>query len=246
MSLAAGTRLGRYEIRSLLGEGGMGEVYLARDFQLERTIALKILRASVSSDRQRMRRFVQEAKTTSALNHPNILTVHEVGQTESLFFIATEFIDGVTLRAELSKGRMQPSAALDVATQVAAALTAAHAAGIVHRDIKPENIMLRTDGYVKVLDFGIAKLTEKFIPEEDEDRKAPSESEPSGAGAPVGAVQHTVRLVGPAGRPQGGRVDVRGRRYRGFEAHFGTARMRVQAFATGERGGDRDAQLQAT
>ena len=184
MSLAAGTRLGRYEIRSLLGEGGMGEVYLARDFQLERTVALKILRANVSSDQQRMRRFVQEARTTSALNHPNILTVHEVGQTDALFFIATEFIDGVTLRAEVAKGPMQLGSVLDVATQVAAALTAAHAAGVVHRDIKPENIMLRTDGYVKVLDFGIAKLTEKVIPEKEEDPKAPSEPEPSDAGTP--------------------------------------------------------------
>ncbi len=185
MSLAAGTRLGRYEIRSLVGEGGMGEVYLARDSQLERTVALKILRAQVSSDRDRMRRFVQEAKTTSALNHPNILTVHEVGQTESVFFIATEFITGRTLRAELKQGPMQLGAALDVAAQVAAALVAAHAAGIVHRDIKPENIMLRPDGYVKVLDFGIAKLTEKTIQEEDS--KAPSESRLSGAAAHNGS-----------------------------------------------------------
>ncbi|HKQ54218.1 MAG TPA: protein kinase [Pyrinomonadaceae bacterium] len=175
MLLAAGTRLGRYEIRSLLGEGGMGEVYLARDSQLERTVALKILRAQVSSDRDRMRRFMQEAKTTSALNHPNIITVHEVGQTPSTFFIATEYIDGRTLRAELRQGPMQLTTALDVAAQVAAALTAAHAAGIVHRDVKPENIMLRTDGYVKVLDFGIAKLTEKTVPEKEDDSEAPSQ-----------------------------------------------------------------------
>ncbi len=162
MSLAAGTRLGRYEIHSLLGEGGMGEVYLAEDRQLERTVALKVLHNEVASDPQRMRRFVQEAKTTSALNHPNILTVHEVGQADSVHFIATEFIDGITLREHVVRGRMSPVEALDVALQVAAALTAAHAAGIVHRDIKPENIMLRPDGYVKVLDFGIAKLTEKL------------------------------------------------------------------------------------
>jgi predicted ATPase/serine/threonine protein kinase len=171
MSLAAGTRLGRYEIRSLLGEGGMGEVYLAADRQLERTVALKVLHEAVASDPQRMRRFVQEAKTTSALNHPNILTVHEVGQTDAVHFIATEFIDGVTLRERVARERMEPTEALDVALQVAAALTAAHAAGIVHRDIKPENIMLRPDGYVKVLDFGIAKLTEKLRLDQDAERQ---------------------------------------------------------------------------
>jgi predicted ATPase/serine/threonine protein kinase/Tfp pilus assembly protein PilF len=138
---------------------------------------LKVLHEAVASDPQRMRRFVQEAKTTSALNHPNILTVHEVGQTEGVHFIATEFIDGVTLRERVSEGRMETLEALEVALQVAAALTAAHAAGIVHRDIKPENIMLRPDGYVKVLDFGIAKLTEKLRPSQDAAREA---EEPSG------------------------------------------------------------------
>jgi predicted ATPase/serine/threonine protein kinase len=176
MSLAAGTRLGRYEIRSLLGEGGMGEVYLAADRQLERTVALKVLHETVASDPQRMRRFVQEAKTTSALNHPNILTVHEVGVTDGVHFIATEFIDGVTLRERIAAGRMETFEALEVALQVAAALMAAHAAGIVHRDIKPENIMLRRDGYVKVLDFGIAKLTEKLRPSQDAAREAQESS----------------------------------------------------------------------
>lgn len=176
MPLAAGTRLGRYEIRSLVGEGGMGEVYLAEDRQLERTVALKVLHEEVASDPQRMRRFVQEAKTTSALNHPNILTVHEVGQADTVHFIATEFIDGVTLRERIVRGRMEPIEALDVALQVAAALTAAHAAGIVHRDIKPENIMLRPDGYVKVLDFGIAKLTEKLNLNQDSGRDAQAPS----------------------------------------------------------------------
>jgi predicted ATPase/serine/threonine protein kinase len=176
MSLEAGTRLGRYEIRSLLGVGGMGEVYLAADRQLERTVALKVLHEAVASDPQRMRRFVQEAKTTSALNHPNILTVHEVGRTDSVHFIATEFINGVTLRERVASGKMSPTEALDVALQVAAALTAAHMAGIVHRDIKPENIMLRVDGYVKVLDFGIAKLTEKIRPDRDDEREAQASS----------------------------------------------------------------------
>ncbi len=162
MTFAAGTFLGRYEIRSPLGAGGMGEIYLAWDTQLERTIALKILPAEVASDQRRMRRFIQEAKAASALNHPNILTIYEIGQTGSAHFIATEFIDGETLRASLaSSTRMEIGRALDIATQVASALAAAHATGIVHRDIKPENIMLRRDGYVKVLDFGLAKLTAK-------------------------------------------------------------------------------------
>lgn len=161
MPFAAGLQLGRYEIRSHLGAGGMGEVYLARDTQLERTIALKILPAEVATDQQRMQRFVQEARTASALNHPNIITIYEIGQADSTHFIATEFIDGVTLRQRMAKNHIRLGEALDVATQVAAALSAAHAAGIAHRDIKPENIMVRPDGYIKVLDFGLAKPTER-------------------------------------------------------------------------------------
>ena len=161
MTIAAGTRLGRYEIRSLLGAGGMGEVYLAHDRKLDRTVALKILPAEVAQDQKRMQRFIQEAKAASALNHPNIITIHEVEQIDATHFIATEFIDGETLRQRLARGRMKLSEALDISMQVAAALAAAHAAGIVHRDIKPENIMLRRDGYAKVLDFGLAKLMER-------------------------------------------------------------------------------------
>ena len=160
MPLTSGTRLGRYEVQGQLGVGGMGEVYVARDTQLDRTIALKILRSDVASDTQRMRRFVQEAKAASSLNHPNILTIHEIGQSDSTHFIATELIEGETLRARMTKARLKLTEALDVAIQVASALAAAHAVGIVHRDIKPENIMVRRDGYVKVLDFGLAKLTE--------------------------------------------------------------------------------------
>lgn len=160
MPLSPGTNLGRYEIRSTLGAGGMGEVYLAYDTQLDRTIALKILHSDVASDIQRMRRFIQEAKAASSLNHPNILTIYEIGQANSTNFIATEFIDGETLRERMTKTRTKLTEALDIAIQVASALSAAHAAGIVHRDIKPENIMVRRDGYVKVLDFGLAKLTE--------------------------------------------------------------------------------------
>ncbi len=161
MTVARGTRLGRYEIRSSLGSGGMGEVYLAEDTLLERSVALKVLPANVASDQQRMQRFTQEAKTASALNHPNIITIHEIGQVDSTHFIATEFIKGVTLRQRMAEGHMSLSEVLDVGVQTASALAAAHEAGVVHRDIKPENIMLRTDGFVKVLDLGLAKLTEK-------------------------------------------------------------------------------------
>ncbi|MEP6637347.1 MAG: protein kinase [Acidobacteriota bacterium] len=158
-ALSPGTRLGRYEIRSKIGEGGMGEVYLAQDTELERTVALKVLPADVAADQQRMNRFVQEAKAASALNHPNILTIHEIGRTDVIRFIATEFIDGETLRQRMQNGPLKLREVLDIGVQITSALSAAHAAGIIHRDIKPENIMLRRDGIVKVLDFGLAKLT---------------------------------------------------------------------------------------
>ncbi len=157
--LSPGTKLGRYEIRSQIGAGGMGEVYLAHDTQLDRTVALKILPENVGADRSRLQRFVQEAKSASALNHPNILTVYEIGQTDSTHFIATEYIEGETLRHHLSDARMTLSEVLDICIQVTNALATAHKAGIIHRDMKPENIMIRRDGIVKVLDFGLAKLT---------------------------------------------------------------------------------------
>ena len=139
----------------------MGVVYLAQDTKLDRKVALKILSAEVASDRGRMNRFVQEAKAASALNHPNIITIHEIDQTVSVHFIATEFIDGETLRERMLGAPMKLGEVLEVAIQTSSALSAAHAAGIVHRDIKPENIMVRSDGIVKVLDFGLAKLTER-------------------------------------------------------------------------------------
>jgi eukaryotic-like serine/threonine-protein kinase len=158
MSITAGTKLGRYEIRSKIGEGGMGEVYLALDTELDRTVAIKILPAVLASDPQRLQRFIQEAKAASGLNHPHILTIHEIGATGDTRFIATEFIDGETLRQRISSG-MKLVEIIEVAIQTAGALSAAHAAGIIHRDIKPENIMVRRDGYIKLLDFGLAKLT---------------------------------------------------------------------------------------
>ena len=157
-----GCSLGHYEIKSLLGAGGMGEVYLARDTKLDREVALKLLPAEVAANLDRMHRFTREAKAASALNHPNIITIHEVGQSKSGEFIVTEFIDGRTLRQQMETAPMPLDQVLDISIQVARALLAAHAAGIVHRDIKPENIMLRDDGIVKVLDFGIAKLTEEL------------------------------------------------------------------------------------
>jgi predicted ATPase len=157
MAITAGTQLGRYKIRSLLGAGGMGEVYLAQDVTLGRTVALKVLPEQIASDANRMKRFVLEAKTASALNHPNIITIYEIEQSDSGNFIATELIQGETLRQRLAGPTMTFAAVLDIGIQTASALAAAHEAGIVHRDIKPENIMLRPDGLVKVLDFGLAK-----------------------------------------------------------------------------------------
>src|SRR5215471_558147 len=156
-----GKLIGHYRIESLIGVGGMGEVYLARDERLGRKAALKLLPDSLTADETQLGRFKNEARTASALNHPNILTVYEIGAEGDVQFIATEFIEGVTLRAALASGRMSAQRALEIAVQVASALAAAHDAGVVHRDIKPENIMLRPDGYAKVLDFGIAKLTEQ-------------------------------------------------------------------------------------
>src|SRR2546426_8937241 len=138
--LSSGTKLGRYEIRSKVGAGGMGEVYLAQDTKLDRKVALKILPPDVAADRNRMNRFVQEAKAASALNHPNIITIHEIDETDTGHFMATEFIDGETQRERMRSAPMKLTEVLDVAAQIASALSAAHAAGIIHRDIKPENV----------------------------------------------------------------------------------------------------------
>ena len=160
MGVEAGTRIGHYKILAMIGKGGMGEVYLAQDTKLDRKVALKILSAGFTQREDRVLRFQQEARAVSALNHPNIITIYEIGETDSTHFIATEFIDGETLRQRLSHTKMSPREVVELGTQTASALAAAHKAGIMHRDIKPENIMLRNDGYVKVLDFGLAKLTE--------------------------------------------------------------------------------------
>ena len=156
-SLVTGQALNHYTILELLGAGGMGEVYLAEDTRLKRRVALKLLPAELTANTDRLRRFEQEAQAASALNHPNIITIHEIGETESAHFITTEYIEGDTLRLHLSRA-LKLNEVLDICIQVAGALSAAHQAGIIHRDIKPENIMIRRDGIVKVLDFGLAKL----------------------------------------------------------------------------------------
>jgi serine/threonine protein kinase len=159
--LEAGQQLSHYRIIQKVGAGGMGEVYLAEDTRLDRTVALKILPADVASDQHRMRRFKQEAKLASSLNQPNILTIFEFGDTDSLHFIASEYVDGATLREHLRGRQLKLTEIIDISTQMLAALDAAHEAKIVHRDIKPENIMVRRrDLVVKVLDFGLAKLSE--------------------------------------------------------------------------------------
>ena len=159
--LMAGQQIGPYKIISPLASGGMGEVYLAQDSRLGRKIALKLLPPDFAKDQHRVRRFAQEARAASALNHPNVCVIHEVGKTsDGRHFIAMELIEGITLRERILRGPLSLADAFTVAEQVAAALTVAHAAGVVHRDIKPENIMLRKDGYVKVLDFGLAKLND--------------------------------------------------------------------------------------
>src|SRR5438067_184073 len=182
-----GREIGPYQIIERLGAGGMGEVYLAQDRRLDRQVALKILPAYFVSDEVRLRRFQTEARAASALNHPNILTIHEVGEVDQLHFITMEFIDGQTLRELIAQEHLSLVEVLEIAIQVAEALTAAHAAGIVHRDIKPENIMRRRSGLVKLLDFGIAKLLE---PPSSDSKTAKTQTE-------TGVVLGTVGYMSP-------------------------------------------------
>ena len=158
MTLAAGQKLGPYEILAPLGAGGMGEVYRARDSRLRREVAIKVLSAELSADADRRNRFEQEARSASALNHHNIVTVHEIGTSDATIYIAMELVDGKTLREVLQGGPLPTKRLLDIAYQIADGLAKAHAAGIVHRDLKPENVMVTKDGVVKILDFGLAKL----------------------------------------------------------------------------------------
>ncbi|HEY7500197.1 MAG TPA: protein kinase [Vicinamibacterales bacterium] len=157
-ALAAGDVLAHYRVLTPIGSGGMSQVYLAEDVRLGRQLALKVLSPRALQDEERLRRFEREARTISALNHPNILTIYDVGHDGEMQFLATEYIDGVTLRTILARGPVDVRQAVTIAIQIAQALAAAHAAGVIHRDLKPENVMIRADGYVKVLDFGLAKL----------------------------------------------------------------------------------------
>jgi serine/threonine protein kinase len=158
VALSPGQRLGRYDVLAPLGAGGMGEVYRARDGKLGRDVALKVLPAAYASDLERLKRFEQEARSIAALDHPNVLTVHDAGVEGGAPYMVTELLEGETLRAVLERGAVSPGRALELGAEVALGLAAAHAKGILHRDIKPENVFLTRDGRVKVLDFGLAKL----------------------------------------------------------------------------------------
>ena len=208
-TLAAGHIIGHYRVLSLLGAGGMGKVYLAEDTMLGRKVALKLLPKEFTDDPERVQRFELEARAASALNHPNILTIHEFGRAGGVYFIVTEFIEGETLRAHMAGGRMRLAEALDAAAQVASALDVAHAEGVVHRDIKPENVMVRRDRIVKVLDFGLTKLIEKVEP------AAPRRPVGSGAwsemrsGAEPGLVLGTATYMSPEQTRNSSSVDHR-------------------------------------
>jgi serine/threonine protein kinase/Tol biopolymer transport system component len=200
MTLSAGTKLGPYEILAPIGAGGMGEVYRAKDPRLGREVAVKVLVGDLADDRDRLRRFELEARAASALNHPHIVTVYDIGSSGSSFYIAMEYIDGATLRELLAEGPLATRRLLDVAAQIADGLAKAHEAGIVHRDLKPENVMVSRDGYVKILDFGLAKLAEAEAPLSDSSDVA--------TGTRPGVVMGTVGYMSP--EQAGGRaVDFR-------------------------------------
>jgi serine/threonine protein kinase/tetratricopeptide (TPR) repeat protein len=201
------TSISRYRIIEKLGAGGMGEVFLAEDTKLGRKVALKLLSEGLTQNRDRLSRFDQEAYAASALNHPNILTIYEMGDDGGRHFIATEFIDGITLRKRLAKSPMDLSEVLDIAIQVAGALDEAHGAGIVHRDIKPENIMVRRNGHVKVLDFGLAKLTERPQSEETDTEAVTRALVQTDAGVVLGTSQY-MSPEQARGKPVDARTDI--------------------------------------
>src|SRR5687767_1596890 len=200
--LPTGDTIGNYEVLSFISRGGMGEVYLAQDKRLSRKVALKLLPSAFTKDNDRLRRFEQEARAASALNHPNIITIYEIFQANSTHVIATEFVEGETLRHRLGRSSLSLNEALTIAIQIADALNAAHQAGIIHRDIKPENVMLRPDGYVKVLDFGLAKLSEQSSPTVA--AEAPTRQVRTGSGVVMG----TAGYMSPE-QARGKEVDAR-------------------------------------
>ncbi|HJQ68637.1 MAG TPA: protein kinase [Blastocatellia bacterium] len=185
-----GKQLGAYQVISVLGFGGMGEVYLARDERLNRKLALKLLPQQFTRDADRVRRFEREARAASALNHPNIITIYDIGEIAGTCFIAAEYVEGQTLRQLIGRGPLRAKVAIGICSQVADALDAAHTAGLVHRDVKPENVIVRPDGYVKVLDFGLVKLTERGLVEHTRNPRDPQKTNP-------GTVLGTVAYMSP-------------------------------------------------
>ncbi len=220
MSLSAGTRLGPYEILAPLGAGGMGEVYRARDGRLGREVAIKVLPAAVSSDPERLKRFEKEARSASALNHPNIVTIHDIGESSGTSYIAMEMVDGQTLRELLAEGAIPAKRLLAIAAQVADGLAKAHGAGIVHRDLKPENVMVTRDGFVKILDFGLAKLTQP------DDPSGATQSPTVSGGTEPGLVMGTIGYMSPE-QALGKALD-----FRSDQFSFGSI---VYEMATGKR-----------
>jgi len=185
LPLTSGTKLGEYEVKSMLGSGGMGEVYRARDSRLGRDVAIKVLPSLFTADSERLRRFEQEARAAAALNHPNILAVFQMGTYEGAPYLVSELLEGETLREQLKRGRLSVRKAIDYGVQIARGLAAAHEKGIVHRDLKPENLFVTKDGRVKILDFGLAKLTQ---PRTSSEHDAPTLTEATEAGVVMGTV----------------------------------------------------------
>src|SRR6266498_986361 len=225
MRLEAGKRLGPYEVLAPLGAGGMGEVYRARDTRLGREVAVKVLPAEAASDSSRLKRFEKEARSASSLNHPNIVTIYEIGQADSVSYIAMELVQGRTLREVIVEGPVPPKRVLAFAAQIADALAKALEAGIVHRDLKPENLMVTREGFVKVLDFGLAKLA---LPESGEVSAMPTMAQPE---TQPGVVLGTVGYMSPeqaSGKPVNFRSD---------QFSFGSI---LYEMATGKRAFSRD------
>src|SRR5436305_12532809 len=190
VTLTPGTKLGDYEVQKLIGSGGMGEVYRARDLRLRRDVAIKVLPSFFSSDKERLRRFEQEAQAAAALNHPNILAVFQMGTYQGAPYLVSELLEGETLREEIRRGPLPARKAIEQAAQIARGLAAAHEKGIVHRDLKPENLFAAKDGRIKILDFGLAKLKQQ------PDRKAASALS-GGAGTEPGMVMGTAGYMSP-------------------------------------------------
>ena len=203
MSLTSGARLGPYEILAPIGAGGMGEVYKALDTRLGRDVAVKVMPAEFATNPERLRRFEQEARAAAALNHPNILALYDIGTQEGAPYIVTELLEGQTLRQKLHEGPLTPAGALDLGVQVAHGLAAAHEKGIVHRDIKPENLWITKDGRVKILDFGLARLT-ATEPAAKPDTEAPTVGAPTREGTILG----TPAYMSPE-QAEGKRADAR-------------------------------------